>query len=112
MSDFSNHLERLGLLHDSRVTQINLDIHECFLRLEIDDIHSNYLGLPEYPGPEPGTVILAGVSELTIQMLPGVKGLSIYEFIVTPEISGEGGLAEIRFSPEGIIEAKFRSAKY
>jgi hypothetical protein len=103
MSAFSDYLEGLGLLHDSQVTKIELDIHGVSLRLEIDDIHSSFLDLPEYPGPESGAVILAGVSELAVQMLPGIDGLSIYEFEVMPGLSGEGGQAEIRFSPGGFI---------
>jgi hypothetical protein len=112
MSIFSNHLERLGHLHDSRVPRIILDTDECRLRLDIDDIYSNSLGLPEYRGPESRSIVLDGVSELTIQMRSGTKCLSIYEFVVTPEGSSEGGLAEIRFAPGGIIKAKFCRAEF
>ena len=77
------------------------------MRLEIDDINANYLGLPEYPGLEAGAVILDGVSDLAIQMVPCISGLSIFEFVVTPERTGEGGLAEVRFSPQGYIKANF-----
>ncbi len=64
--DFLKHLaENIGL-HDAGILQVNWDAIHDEVNLVIDDLWSNYVGLPEYKGPLLGTIKLLGVRCVSI----------------------------------------------
>lgn len=102
MTDFSEFLTRLGNLHDSTVTLFEWKPDGKSIAFEIDDLHFNSEGLPEYVGPTPGRIVLRGVQHIDIEMR-GVKGpLRIYDFCVLDE-GPEMLTVSITFAPAGKI---------
>lgn len=106
MTEFFEFLHRMGLMHDCRVLALNWKPAEQRLEFQIDDLYSNFLGLPDYPGPHAGTIALAGVSDLNI-------AIGHAEFLNIDEFEPSGGSPDhvsVKFWPSGRITARFASA--
>lgn len=67
MRDNLELLNELGGLHDARVEEVVWRKADHSLRFTIEDMFSNFDGLPDYPGPTPGTLTLVGVENATIE---------------------------------------------
>lgn len=105
--DFFNDL---GNLHDARIESIFWLPEERRLSISIDDMNSNFEGLPEYKGCQRGTVVIEGVIELDIGIDPVDDHINIHEFTVEV-VPDSLFFAEIKCWPGGKIAIKFSSLK-
>lgn len=64
IADVAKLLHELGQLHDARIQAVVWTSADRRLDIQLADLFSNFLGLPEYSGPAPATISFAGVSEL------------------------------------------------
>ena len=55
-----------GGLHDARIRQIGWSAPSRTISIEIADLNANALGLPEYMGAEPGTLIFHDAENLLL----------------------------------------------
>lgn len=60
----SSFFAELGGLHDARIQQIAWNAGARSISLEVADLNANSLGLPEYPGTEPATIVFSGAENL------------------------------------------------
>ena len=111
MKDLQAFLERMGGLHDAVVRRLVWEQEARTLRLEIEDLYSNFEGLPEYPGVVSGFVELRGVEEIGFDIKTNEKRLNVDEFLV--EADGlDKYRASISFWPTGRITASYRLAEF
>ncbi|MPN42509.1 hypothetical protein SDC9_190066 [bioreactor metagenome] len=108
MKDFYDFLKRMGGMHDSTVACLTWLPSERRVEFHFDDLYSNFDGLPEYPGREPGMIALHGVSNLTIA-LENDGPLRVFEFLPQED---ESDVVLVTFSPSGKIRARFCAADY
>lgn len=109
MNELKSFLERMGGLHDAVIRQLVWEPEAKILRFEIEDLYSNFEGLPEYPGAVSGLIELQGVERIGFDIKTNEKRLNIYEFFV--EIEGTDKYqATISFWPTGRITASYRIA--
>jgi hypothetical protein len=103
MTRFGEFLFRLGNLHDCTVTLIEWRPDQRAMGFEIEDLYWNFEGLPEYPGPLAGRIVLEGVEHVAMAFR-GIEGpLRVGDFLA--EEQGEARLAvAITFWPSGKIE--------
>jgi hypothetical protein len=104
MTDLKSFLERMGGLHDAVVLQLVWEPGARMLRLEIEDLCSNFEGLPEYPGAVPGSIELHEIERIEFDIETTEKRLNIYEFLVEAE-GTDKYRASILFWPAGRITA-------
>jgi hypothetical protein len=98
------YFKELGYLHDARIEKITWTITDS-LSIEIDDLNSNFLGLPEYTGIVPATLVFEEISKcvLAIDMYHNDGSLDIYELLVKAN-STYGFDIFAKFSPSGNME--------
>jgi hypothetical protein len=96
----------LGLLHDCKICSLRIDA-TC-LSFEIEDLHANTLGLPEYPGPQSAfiSIELLGIEESTLLELRAVElPTRIYELEIMDAKADAANLEPmammLRLSPSG-----------
>lgn len=92
----------LGELHDARIELLRWEPLQRRLEVHIDDLFSNFLGLPEYPGGKAGGFVATEVSRLTVTGDFVVRGLAIDSLgleIVSPLLYR----IDLRLSPAGQI---------
>ena len=111
MKELKSFLERLGGLHDSVVHRLTWAPETKTLRLEIEDLCSNFKGLPEYPGAVPGVIELRGIEQIKFEIDTNEKRLNIHEFGVEAE-STDKHRASVSFWPSGRISASYREADF
>ncbi|MDR1163437.1 MAG: hypothetical protein LBM17_06355 [Candidatus Accumulibacter sp.] len=111
MKELKLFLERMGGLHDAVVRRLIWAPEAKTLRLEIEDLCSNFEGLPEYPGAVPGAIELQGVERIDFDIDTDEKRLHIDEFLVEAE-SADKYLASISFWPGGRIILSYRVADF
>lgn len=68
MKDFSDFLFSLGGLHDSAVAEVKLQPAQQKIEIHIEDLYSNFVGLPEYPGRQSGVLVLLGVADVSVSL--------------------------------------------
>lgn len=111
MSSFKEFLDKLGALHDARVTLLLWRPDAATLSLEIEDLCSNFKGLPEYPGAAPGTVELRGVEAVRIEIDTSEQRLRIDSF--DTESTGPNRYrSSVTFWPSGRIVADHGTASF
>jgi len=95
---FPQFIESLGELHDARLIRMQWLPQDERFEIEVADMYSNFLGLPEYPGAARGMFTFSGVSALDVSVVLKVERLTIYgwEF-------DAAGTSNILFSPGGRI---------
>ena len=98
----SVYFKALGGLHDSRICKLLWDNEARILSISIDDLHANFLDLPEYDGFQPIMIKFVDVSFVDIDTQVYENALSIYE-LETREIDSLFNI-EIRCSPGGLIK--------
>jgi hypothetical protein len=111
MNDLSLFLEQLGGLHDCVVREIAWKPATRTIRLEIEDLCSNFEGLPEYPGAIPGSIELHDVEQVSFDIETDEERLNIQEFLVETQISGKCR-ASVSFWPTGRVTALYRNADF
>jgi len=108
MKDFYDFLKIMGGMHDSIIACFNWLSNEKRIEFFFEDMFNNFEGLPEYPGRQSGTIILHGVSELSIAIETAEK-LRVFEFLPDQD---EPDVVLIKFWPSGKIRVRFSSADY
>lgn len=94
-----------GGLHDCVVE--NFAWHPKARRFEVSilDVNAGFLGLPEYPGRQPATFVLAGVSALGIELEVLSERLVIFEMLLSG--TGKELSLDMGISPSGKIRVAF-----
>jgi hypothetical protein len=107
MFNFRSFLNAMGNLHDTSIEMLAWDPKAGTVVLKLDDIYWNFEGFPEYPGPQPASITLRGVSSLIIDLRHG-EPAHIDDFTVEIE-TPEKGIATIALWPSGKIVVAFTS---
>ena len=110
ITDPSTFFSELGGLHDARVQQIAWDANARSVRLEISDLNANSLGLPEYPGAEPGTIVFLGAENLTFACDAFANDIQRVYDIEIEELGDGKLLCTLLVSPSGRFTFGFSSA--
>ncbi len=111
MSNFGEFLSKLGNLHDCSVTLFEWKPDKASMGFEIEDLHFNFEGFPEYKGPMPGRIELEGLQHVDI-VVSGIEGpLTVYEFSLVEE-SPDASVGSITFWPSGRISVVYRQAVF
>lgn len=104
-------LESMGGLHDAVVAELVWRPEGKLLRLEIQDICSNFEGLPEYPGATPAVIELRNVAQVHFDIDTAEQRLNIHDFNV--EIDNAGSYRSlISFWPAGRITVHHSDAHF
>lgn len=102
----------LGNLHDATIQFIEWNPVQWKISFVLDDLYSNFKGLPEYPGAQPATLILSSVSKLEIQVEADKFPMRVMDF----EVEGEHSESTIRIlvnvGPVGFIRAECNSIEF
>lgn len=106
---FAGFLKSLGGLHDSAIEAVTWKPQDQSLEITFRDLYSNFKGLPEYPGPQAGTITLRNVASLEYA-IDTKEPLHVDEFVVRDEQGKQR--AKIAFWPSGMIAATFESAAF
>jgi hypothetical protein len=64
----TNFLDALGGLHDATLERMEWLPEKQTVVLHFDDLLSNFEGGGDYKGPQPGTILLSGVSRCLIDV--------------------------------------------
>jgi hypothetical protein len=102
LSDPRALFDALGHLHDSDILVPEVNTITREVTLVVDDLYSNFLDLPEYPGQQPVRLIFCGVDDLDMGM--GLDGFPAR--ITTLEVeehSGQRASVVVRLQPSGHI---------
>lgn len=95
-------IESLGGLHDASLLKLLWRAADSCLEIEIDDLHANLNGLPEYKGPTKATFVFSEVTRLSMEVDLTDSGLMLYDWKF-----GKSGVSnyasEISFSPGGRV---------
>ena len=68
-----------GDLHDCNINNIAWNLKSNRLEVSILDLNANFIGLPEYSGPQPGRLIFDGIESVKTDVSPSGDNLQIYE---------------------------------
>ena len=93
---------QLGLLHDARIESFKWVPPERKVHINIDDLNSNFLDLPEYEGLLPATLVFSNVRKMIVGIDPTQETLNIYE-LETKSATTQINVI-INFWPGGKIE--------
>ncbi len=98
----------LGGLHDALITAFswNGENQNQVLSISIDDLNSNFLGLPEYKGKRPVEILLTGVKNLDCDIQIKSSSFSIYDFLIE---EGACYSVHIKCSPGGYFKCQCES---
>ncbi|MHB8697688.1 MAG: hypothetical protein ACYC9J_06570 [Sulfuricaulis sp.] len=111
MSDFKVFLEKLGYLHDAVIEALVWNPDARTLEFRFRDIYCNFKGLPEYPGPKSGSVVLQGLGQITVNVDSIDKHLNVHEFQVESK-DANMWTASVSFWPSGQLTASFHTALF
>jgi len=103
IDDPKNFFEGLGNLHDARIEELRWSPEEREIAFAVDDLHSNFAGLPEYPGLRPQVLILEGVVEFVASVCLSEPNLNVHDFEVSTEPTS-GLSVSVTFWPDGRIK--------
>lgn len=109
MNSFRRAIEDLGDLHDARLQKLVWDFQSRTIEFGIADMYANFAGLPEYPGKQPGSIVLRDIGEASFEIAAMAQGQRIFEFSVVE--LGDEWIATVLLLPEGRITAKFGCAQ-
>ncbi|GHT86365.1 hypothetical protein AGMMS49960_14540 [Betaproteobacteria bacterium] len=111
MNELKLFLERMGALHDAVVLRLIWEPGSRILRFEIDDLCSNFAGLPEYPGAVPGSIALKEVIRVEFDIDMSEGQLNVYEIFVDAASEDEWRV-KMLFWPSGRIVVSCRAAEF
>jgi len=97
-----NFFHQLGLLHDTRIESFKWVPPERKVLINIDNLNSNFLDLPEYEGLMPATLAFINVGKMLIGIDPTEEHLNIFELETRSSTTFIKVI--INFSPGGKIE--------
>ncbi|GLR87687.1 hypothetical protein [Bradyrhizobium iriomotense] len=111
MTDFSHFLFKLGNLHDCTITLLEWRTEQEIFGFEIEDLYFNFEGLPEYPGPLAGRLVLEGVQRVAIDINDLQRPLRIDDFTVEA-VDSSAAAASITLQPSGTIKIAYQWAVF
>lgn len=111
MTTLKEFVERLGGLHDAVVTRLAWLPEDQSLRIAIEDVCSNFEGLPEYPGATPGEIELNNVKQIRFEIDTSEKHLCIHDFTVE-KIDATQYESAVTFWPSGRITVLHANASF
>ncbi len=94
-------LSELSSIHDAVIVNLWWDGFKKVLNIGLDDLNSNYLGLPEYKDERPVELIFLGVSSLEIEVQAIDNHLRVYGIEITNLVQKYA--FHIRCSPGGYL---------
>jgi hypothetical protein len=103
-------LRKLGGLHDARITTISWSSKEARLVMVLDDLYSNFEGLPEYEGRAPVSLIFEGVLRLALTIDPVTSNVSVFACEAARQTQGPITVV-FRCSPGGLLEVTCKSLR-
>jgi hypothetical protein len=109
--DFGEFLSRLGHLHDCTVRLLEWNPDEERMGFEIEDLYFNFAGLPEYPGPMPGRIVLEGIQRVDIEIRGFADPLRVFEFSSVKD-GPDMSVATVTSSPSGKVAVTYRHATF
>jgi hypothetical protein len=68
IEDPAQYFSELGNLHDAKIGLIEWNLARGELSFVVNDIYSNFRGLPGYLGPQPVQIVLAGVAAMEVRV--------------------------------------------
>lgn len=93
------YIDSLGGLHDATMLRVLWDSRERRLEIAVDDIRSNFVGLPEYQGRAPGVLVFSGVTKFEADATLTEADLMIFGIEFTSRFSPFA--CELTLSPGG-----------
>ena len=93
---------QLGLLHDARIESFEWVPPKRQVLIKIDDLNSNFLGLSEYEGLLPATLVFSNVKKVIIGINPVPESFYIYDLETSSSATHINVV--IKFSPGGKME--------
>jgi hypothetical protein len=96
----------LGGLHDARIAAFKWDRPRRTVSILVDDIHSNFLGLPEYRGARPAKLFLREVDQLELCVEIAAEELAVYDVEVSDSADDGTRQVLIRWSPGGLLRCR------
>ncbi|MFZ6875716.1 hypothetical protein ACO0LF_26920 [Undibacterium sp. Di27W] len=101
----------LGGLHDARF-HASANPADKTLTLEIDDINTNFLGMPEYPGKDPAIFIFSTVAGVDMNYdVDDASNCRIYDMEIKTEWDARRSTMNISISPGGRLSFLFSTVK-
>lgn len=100
--NISSFIKSLGGLHDAALRRLQWSGDERRLEIDVDDLYSNFLGLPEYLGPKRAGFVFYEVRSLGIEVDLTERGLTLYDWTFQVD-AASGHCCEISFSPGGRV---------
>lgn len=98
-----------GGLHDARIRQIGWSAPARTISLEVGDLNANALGLPEYKGAEPGTLVFHEAEGLTFGCDAFVNDVQRVYDVEIEESAGGKYRCSLLISPAGRLTFGFSS---
>ena len=88
-----------GGLHDCIIEGVTWSVESDRLEVFIKDLNANFVGLPEYSGPQPGCLIFDNVESMQADVVVSGRKLRIYEASFSTKENLQ--VMEFLFSPSG-----------
>jgi hypothetical protein len=109
----SEFLAALGELHDATLESMEWLPEKQTVVLHFDDLLSNFEGGEDYKGPQPGTILLSGVSQCLIEV-PVSKDTKarVFSFECRPSEQESILVSRIGLWPFGIVEFTHTAAEF
>lgn len=98
-----------GGLHDARIRQILWDASERRISVAVGDLNASALGLPEYTGAEPGTLVFRDVDNLAFGCDALVNDIQRVYDVEIEEGEGRKDRCTLLISPGGRLTFRFSS---
>jgi hypothetical protein len=108
---FEEFLEKLGNMHDCCISNLRIDAEAGSIEFTIDDLYSNFEGLPAYRGPLSGVIILQGVTDIDTDIEEFSERLNVYD-IVSREIATHARRINMAFWPSGKLSASYKTVLF
>lgn len=98
----SDYFDKYGGLHDACVKSFSWNNEKNTLSLEIDDLNSNFLGLPDYQGIKPVVFVFSSVTDFDCDIQISDDIFRIFD--VSVENKEQSYLMNIKYSPGGYMK--------
>ncbi len=110
LDDPESYFQELGGIHDANIEQIVWEPIERTVSLCVDDLNSNFEGLPSYGGPVRSKFCFRDIEQiqLSCDAFSG-DAQRIYKLAVFLERDSQRYSADLRISPGGRMSFTFRS---
>lgn len=106
-------LDALGGLHDATLERLEWLPEKQAVALHFDDLLSNFEGLKGYKGPQPGAVMLSGVSRCLITVPVSKDTASrVFSFDCHPSEEESILVSRLALWPSGIVEVAHCAAEF